>query len=75
MIALAKAAADPAGHYARPDVTRLWLNKAPGDRIISGTPAEAGVTRMFEGDDAITAAVNSLPEDFAFVDTATRQHA
>jgi len=27
MIALAKAAADPAGHYARPDVTRLLLNR------------------------------------------------
>lgn len=26
MIALAKAAADPAGHYSRPDVTRLLLN-------------------------------------------------
>ena len=39
MIALAKAAADPAGHYARPDVTRLWLNKARGDRVVS--PAEA----------------------------------
>jgi aliphatic nitrilase len=26
-IALAKAAADPAGHYARPDVTRLLLNR------------------------------------------------
>ncbi|WP_300058550.1 carbon-nitrogen hydrolase family protein [uncultured Roseobacter sp.] len=29
MIAYAKAAADPAGHYARPDVTRLMLNSAP----------------------------------------------
>jgi len=34
MIALAKAAADPAGHYARPDVTRLMLNKTPGDRVV-----------------------------------------
>jgi aliphatic nitrilase len=42
VISLAKAAADPAGHYARPDVTRLWLNKTPGDRVVSpppGTPA------------------------------------
>lgn len=29
MIALAKAAADPAGHYARADVTRLLLNREP----------------------------------------------
>lgn len=34
MISLAKAAADPAGHYARPDVTRLLLNKTPGDRVL-----------------------------------------
>lgn len=35
MISLAKAAADPAGHYARPDVTRLLLNRTPGDRVVS----------------------------------------
>lgn len=35
MISLAKAAADPAGHYSRPDVTRLLLNKTPGDRVVS----------------------------------------
>src|SRR5260370_39809774 len=34
MISLAKSVADPAGHYARPDVTRLLLDKTPGDRII-----------------------------------------
>ncbi len=33
MISVAKAAADPAGHYARPDVTRLLLNKRPGHRV------------------------------------------
>lgn len=46
MISLAKAAADPAGHYARPDVTRLWLNRTPGDRVLSrelpGTIVEPG---------------------------------
>ncbi|MCL4184005.1 MAG: carbon-nitrogen hydrolase family protein [Burkholderiaceae bacterium] len=34
MISLAKAAADPAGHYARPDVTRLLLDTTPGDRVV-----------------------------------------
>ena len=34
-ITLAKSAADPAGHYSRPDVTRLLLNKTPGDRVVS----------------------------------------
>lgn len=35
MISLAKAAADPAGHYARPDVTRLVLDQTPGDRVVA----------------------------------------
>jgi nitrilase len=35
MISLAKAAADPAGHYSRPDVTRLMLNKTPSDRVVA----------------------------------------
>jgi aliphatic nitrilase len=35
MIPLAKAAADPSGHYSRPDVTRLLLNRTPGDRVVS----------------------------------------
>jgi len=33
MISIAKAAADPAGHYSRPDVTRLLFNPAPANRV------------------------------------------
>jgi len=33
MIGIAKNAADPAGHYSRPDVTRLLLNKKPFNRV------------------------------------------
>lgn len=32
-IAVAKAAADPAGHYARADVMRLMINRAPNHRV------------------------------------------
>jgi aliphatic nitrilase len=35
MIALAKAAADPAGHYARRDVTRLLLNPKPQRPVLN----------------------------------------
>lgn len=33
-IAVAKAAADPAGHYSRPDVTRLWLDRSTRERVV-----------------------------------------
>jgi len=33
-ISLAKSAADPAGHYSRPDVTRLLLNRSPALRVV-----------------------------------------
>lgn len=33
-IGVAKTAADPAGHYARPDVARLLLNTAPALRVV-----------------------------------------
>lgn len=33
VIAIAKSAADPAGHYSRPDVTRLLLNRSPAPRV------------------------------------------
>lgn len=35
MIAVAKAAADPTGHYSRPDVTRLWFNDRPTHPVVS----------------------------------------
>ena len=35
MISLAKSAADPAGHYSRPDVTRLLLDTSPKPRVES----------------------------------------
>jgi aliphatic nitrilase len=49
MISLAKAAADPAGHYARPDVTRLLIDRTPGDRVVTRQRHAAEIAR--EGDE------------------------
>jgi len=35
MISVAKAAADPVGHYSRPDVVRLMLNRKPAPQVVS----------------------------------------
>ena len=61
MISLAKAAADPAGHYARPDVTRLLLDKTPGDRVVPRSRHTAEVTRA--GDDEPAVARAGEPSD------------
>jgi len=37
-IGVAKAAYDPTGHYSRPDVTRLLLNKKPASRVHAFDP-------------------------------------
>ena len=57
MISLAKAAADPAGHYSRPDVTRLLLNKTPGDRVMLRTSKSIG--DLETGDDQSVVAQRS----------------
>jgi aliphatic nitrilase len=38
VISLAKSAADPVGHYSRPDVTRLLLNRLPSERVVTHIP-------------------------------------
>jgi nitrilase len=43
MISLSKSAADPSGHYARPDVTRLLLNKTRAEPVVTRAAADMKV--------------------------------
>ena len=38
LISIAKSAADPVGHYSRPDVTRLLLNRESASSVESFSP-------------------------------------
>jgi len=48
LIPLAKAVADPAGHYARPDVTRLLLNRSPARAVETMHPRFEDVAPVTE---------------------------
>lgn len=45
-ISLAKAAADPAGHYARPDATRLLINRSRAAAVVDSSPPGASVFEL-----------------------------
>ena len=47
MISIAKAAADPTGHYSRPDVFRLMFNSKPNPRVMN---FDEGVRMLAEED-------------------------
>ena len=49
MIALAKAAADPAGHYSRPDVTRLMLNTKKQRQVMAFDETAGLITEEASG--------------------------
>lgn len=60
LISLAKAAADPAGHYSRPDVTRLLFNATPGDRVV---PFSAPAVDLDDDVEPVAPARAPLPVD------------
>ena len=67
MIGVAKNAADPAGHYSRPDVTRLLLNSSRANRVEHFSPAgrcrghernqAAGLTVQLQQEPAMESAI------------------
>lgn len=67
MISLAKAAADPAGHYARPDVTRLVLDKTPGDRVVARHRHGVELTRVGETGPPVPVVREEVPPAVAAV--------
>ena len=54
MISLAKAAADPAGHYGRPDVTQLLLDETPCNRVVTPRRQALEPARSLEAEAAYT---------------------
>jgi len=58
MISLAKAAADPSGHYSRPDVFRLLSDKTRRSAVDEQINGDATAPRSIAVDDAADEAVN-----------------
>ena len=53
LIAIAKSAADPVGHYSRPDVFRLLINRNPTPRTVEA-PADPALTTLHHPAEELT---------------------
>lgn len=60
-IALAKGAADPVGHYGRPDVLRLWFNDNPA-RIVEKAARRAPIDTLAASDEDEDGAFDAAAE-------------
>jgi nitrilase len=56
LIAIAKSAADPVGHYSRPDVFRLQVNLAPTPKIVHSRAKPSSATPNFDDVKFVSAA-------------------
>lgn len=56
MIAMAKASADPAGHYSRPDVTRLLFNSKPQRPVMQFSETSGLAAAHSESDELVETA-------------------
>jgi nitrilase len=56
LIAIAKSAADPVGHYSRPDVFRLQVNLAPAPKIVHGGAAASFAAAELDEPELVSAA-------------------
>lgn len=63
MIALAKAFADPVGHYSRPDVLQLGFNPAPQHRVVGLGDIAGGRTAAVHNPETPAAPPNAPAED------------
>jgi aliphatic nitrilase len=61
MISLAKTAADPAGHSARPDVTRLLLDKTPADPVVFSSRQGRVISRAAGEEEPLLIARSEVP--------------
>ncbi|CAH0645849.1 carbon-nitrogen hydrolase family protein [Pseudomonas juntendi] len=51
VLSLAKLAADPAGHYSRPDVTQLLLNKSPRRPVVVINEGQINETNIIQSEE------------------------
>ncbi|MGF1475794.1 MAG: carbon-nitrogen hydrolase family protein [Geminicoccaceae bacterium] len=56
MIAIAKSAADPVGHYSRPDVMRLLINRSRNDHVVGSQPTAPRFEVLGDAEAAVEAA-------------------